>query len=276
MSRSFSVVGALRASFSEQRSFDGEVRPAGIGVHLAVCLARLGAPVTFVAGVAPGECRPSARAPLVAQGVDLVPFGLQAPPGEAQGDEGWVTFDEALARAVECDACLVQLELPEVRVEAALAAAREAKRTTILHALPAREVAGDQLSGLDLLIASVSGAKILARCGEEHVARRGLARRLAALGPQRVALSSGEGRMLAFDGEVFSEIREPVSRAGVDLVSQFVFAAAISVALADGWHTDKALRFAARAAALQGCGEGDFPELPSARDLESLLASAET
>ena len=277
MTVSICVIGALRATFEAEAAFEGESRPAGIGVLLAVAMARLGAEVRFLAGCQENVCTPSARAPLVAEGIDVHPFRLGEPVPAEEGSEsgesgeGLADLTTAFRDLPATDLLLLQLEVPDEPLEQALLAAREESRRVVLHALPARALEGDSLSTVELLIATTDDAITLARQEGEKVSRKGLARRLSALGPARITLTSIDGRALSFDGETFHESKsEPGEGAPTGLTAQFLFSAALSVAVAKGHNAERALRFATAAVGLPVSGSGDFPGLPSARDLESI------
>ncbi len=280
MTVSICVIGALRATYDAEAAFDGESRPAGIGVLLSVALARLGAEVRFLAGARENVATPSARAPLVAEGIDVHPFLLGEPASaDPESTESAPDPLPELATVLrdlpDVDLLVLQLELPDPPLEQVLAAAREESRRVVLHALPARPLESDCLANVELLIATNDDAITLTRQEGEKVSRKGLARRLSALGPARITLTSIEGRALSFDGETFHEAKsEPGEDAPTGLTAQFLFSAALSVAYARGHNAERALRVATAAVGLPIAGSGDFPGLPSARDLEAIEESS--
>ncbi len=291
MSLEITVVGALRArlqpSPDAEAGGESELQPAGMAAQLAVALARLGHTVRLVVGVQPSQCPAALRAPLVAEGITVAAFSLrdsapmaEAKPGEqethSEGLELHADLIDALGPLQRADAVLVQLELDDDHIIQAVESSSGAGRFTVLHASPARELDPAMLAQVDVLVATESEARVLARCLGEKVGAKGLARRLAAFGPSKVVVSRREGGALLFDGERFLELdRETGVAASDQLPSEFVFTAALLTALVQEWRVDLALRFAERAARLIQGGDGAFPKLPTSDVLETCLGGLE-
>jgi ribokinase len=235
--------------------------PGGKGANQAVACARLGAVVTLIAAVGRDPEADLALAGLRAEGVELVLHETDsAPTGVAliQVDSGGETTiavapgANAMLGAAELpahDAVLCQLEVPD---EAVLAAWEECTGLFCLNAAPARPVSVDA----DLSVVNRHELDTLVR-------RDGL-----------VALTLGEeGAVLLDDGDEVARATPPAVDAVDGTAAGDAFTACLLVSLLEGRPQAEALRRACAAGALAASRFGAQPSLPTAVDVDTILAA---
>lgn len=235
--------------------------PGGKGANQAVAAARLGARVRFVGQIGRDDL---VLRSLEREGVDV--SGVIRDEGEtgvalilvdAEGENVIVVAPGANRRLTaasvevgEADAVICQLEVPIEVVGAAAAKAR----FFCLNAAPAR---GPLPRGLepDLLVVN--------RYEQDQLGeRRGL-----------VALTLGaEGAVLFDRGEEVARATPPSVRAVDGTAAGDAFCAALVVALLSGRDRAGALRWACAAGALAASRHGAQPSLPTAAEVDALLA----
>lgn len=264
--------------------------PGGKGANQAVGAARLGADVDLVGCVGDDGWGGDLRGALVAEGVDarhvvtkpdhptgvavvgVLPEGrlgvIVAPGADLALDEEDV---ERAREAIEEAALLVlQVEYPLPALLRAVEIARAKSVPVLLNASPPQKLPPELLQDVDLMVADHAEAEVL--LGEEGVGAAGVARRLGALGPRRVAVTERGLKAVLFDGEKVSEapgFDEPaVDATGV----RDAFTAALAVAQLEGLRTDEALRSACAAGTLASLKRGAMPSLPTREELEAFLA----
>lgn len=294
MSLSLGVVGALRSMQRHTNEagpgFDGERLPVSLAASLAVVAARLGADVHFAAGLSEGEAHPELRAPLTAEGIAIHAFelapgnaaaGALMAHGEEAAEASSSTLSEdtrpsepppeslvrALASLASCDLVLVQLELPDRELRWVIDHLNAREQAWHLHAAPARELEPGLLAGSSVLMLSEGAARVLSRSRGNEVSCKGLLRRLAAQGPDRVCLYRPVRGSQAFDGEQLREVDPAGSSPGDLLAAELVFCSSLSLALAQGERTEVALRRSQKFALLPGSGQAPFGGLPAAEQL---------
>ena len=233
--------------------------PGGKGANQAVAAARLGADVRMVGCIGRDEHGEEALSGLREAGVELElglvdePTGVAlivvASDGETQiavapGANGRVqTGDVAGADAVLC-----QLEIPDEAVRSAAAQAR----FFCLNAAPARPVDVEA----DLLVVN--------RYEHEVVGDRG----------RLVAITLGaEGAILLENGCEVARARPPAVRAIDGTAAGDAFTACLLVSLLEGREHDEALRRACAAGALAASRPGAQPSLPTAAEVDAILAA---
>jgi ribokinase len=237
--------------------------PGGKGANQAVACARLGGDVTMVAAVGRDTLAAEALAGLREAGVTLDLREADEPTGVAliQVDRAGETTiavapgaNDALG-AVELpphDAVLCQLEIPD---EAVLAAWEECTGLFCLNAAPARPVAVDA----DLTVVNRHELEALTR-------RDGL-----------VALTLGaEGAVLLDDGTEVARAAPPPVDAVDGTAAGDAFTACLLVSLLEGREDGEALRRACAAGALAASRFGAQPSLPTAGEVDAILAAAAT
>jgi len=237
-----------------------ERMPGGKGANQAVAAARLGARTRFVGRIGTDDLalRSLEREGVDASGVvrDEGESGVALIVVDASGENTIVVAPGANARLTpedvdvgEADAVLCQLEIPNEAVRAAAAQAR----FFCLNAAPARD--GFELEP-DLLVVN--------RYEYEVVGPRG----------KLVALTLGaEGAMLLEGGRVLARARPPALHIVDGTGAGDAFCAALVVSLLEDRERDEALRRACAAGGLAASRVGAQASLPTAGELDALLAS---
>lgn len=234
--------------------------PGGKGANQAVACARLGALVTMIAAVGNDSLADEALAGLRAAGVTLTLASSPEPTGVAliQVDaEGETTIAVAPGAngtlgAVELpphDAVLCQLEIPD---EAVVSAWEGCSGLFCLNAAPARSVSVDT----DLAVVNRLEYETLTR-------RDGL-----------VALTLGaEGAILYEDEAEIARASPPAVDAVDGTAAGDAFTACLLVSLLEGLEPDEALVRSCAAGAIAASRFGAQPSLPTAAEIDAILAS---
>jgi ribokinase len=234
--------------------------PGGKGANQAVACARLGARVTFVGAVGRDAFAVEALAGLRAAGVALdlietgVPTGIALITVDAAGETTIVVSPGANALVADfelqpSDAVLCQQEIPD---EAVLVAWQQATGMFCLNAAPARRIAVDP----DLAVVNRFELESLAR-------RDGL-----------VALTLGaEGAVLLEDGEEVARAAPPHVDVVDGTAAGDAFTACLLVSLLEERDLEEALTRACAAGALAASRLGAQPSLPTAAEIDAILAS---
>jgi ribokinase len=230
----------------------------GKGANQAVAAARLGAEVTLVCCVGEdataGEALPREHRLTVDARRGESPTGVALILVDAAGENQIVVAPGANAELRDfelapADAVLCQLEIPDAAV---VSAREQASGLFCLNAAPARPVAVDA----DLTVVNRFELETLAR-------RDGL-----------VAVTLGaEGALLLEGGEEVARAAPP----GVDAVDGTAagdaFTACLLVSLLEGRPHDEALARACAAGALAASRFGAQPSLPTAAEVDAILAA---
>jgi ribokinase len=243
--------------------------PGGKGANQAVAAARLGAEVTFIGCVGNDDFGRLAVTGLEEAEVDL--RGLQVadePTGVAlilveAGGENQIVVAPGANRMLapdsfalgEADAVLCQLEIP---VETVGAASRQAAGMFCLNAAPARPVPTEILGRADLIVANSF--------------------ELDALGSSPLgglfALTLGpEGALLLEDGEEVARAHPPAVKAVDGTAAGDAFCACLVVSLLEERGYDESLARACAAGALAASRPGAQPSLPTAAEVDALVAA---
>ena len=238
--------------------------PGGKGANQAVAAARLGADVRFLGAVGRDDFARQALEALQAAGVRADVVEVEAPTGIAlivvddAGENTIVVAPGANAElrpehveVGEADAVLCQLEIP---LDAVAEAARQA-RFLCLNAAPARTLPSELLARVDLLVVNRY--------------------ELETLGPQEgfVALTLGaEGAVLLEGGEEVARAEPPRVEAVDGTAAGDAFTACLLVSLLEGRPRDAALRRACAAGAIAASRHGAQPSLPTAAEIDAILA----
>ncbi len=233
--------------------------PGGKGANQAVACARLGATVTMIAAVGDDAFAEEALAGLREAGVELRLETSDRATGVALitvDEHGETTITVAPGAndtlgAVElpaADAVLCQLEVPDAAV---VSAREQAGALFCLNAAPARPVAVDA----DLTIVNRYELEAL-------VHRDGL-----------VALTLGaEGAVLLEGGEEVARAAPPAVQAVDGTAAGDAFSACLLVGLLEGRDRGEALARACAAGAITASRAGAQPSLPTAAEVDAILA----
>ncbi len=237
--------------------------PGGKGANQALAAARLGARVEMHGAVGEDPFADEALALLREGGVELEGVSRVAEPtGVALilvgGGENEIVVAPGANRSAEvgdvssADAVLCQLEIP---VETVVEAARGA-RFFCLNAAPARALPAALLEEVDLLVVNRYELEAIG----DHA---GL-----------TALTLGaEGAVLLEGGKEIARAAPPHVEAVDGTGAGDAFTAALLVSLLEGRDRADALRRACAAGALAASRPGAQPSLPTAREVDDILAS---
>tara|TARA_R110002095_G_scaffold204042_2_gene186497 strand:- start:1699 stop:2631 length:933 start_codon:yes stop_codon:yes gene_type:complete len=266
--------------------------PGGKGANQAVAAARMGADVTMIGCVGDDSFAEQLLQNLQAESVDTshimrkqnTTSGVAVVMVEASGENailvvpganGLVSQQEIeQARQAICDShlLLMQLEVPQEIVVAAIKVAREAGVPVILDPAPAPANIQSDLLQVDLICPNQSEAAALlgkpVNSMENAVA---LIHELTQLGPRQAIITMAEQGAVVFDGETVQtvppfEINVLDSTAAGD-----AFAAGLAVRLAENASLIDAVKFASAAGALAASGAGAQAAMPTREQIETLL-----
>ena len=242
--------------------------PGGKGANQAVAAARLGAEVTMVGAVGGDDFAREARVALEDAGVDVTRIrvvdgstGVALILVDAAGENQIVVAPGANGRlgaadvdVGEADGVLCQLEIPVETV----AAAAGLGPFLCLNVAPARPVPAELLARADLVVANRY--------------------ELDALGgppPGLTALTLGaEGAVLLEAGVEVARAEPPPVDAVDGTGAGDAFTACLAVSLLEGRPREEALRRACAAGALAASRLGAQPSLPTAEEVDAILARA--
>lgn len=234
--------------------------PGGKGANQAVACARLGAEVTMIGAVGGDLFAEQALGGLREAGVELSVEVVDEPTGvalilvDAEGETEIVVAPGANGTLgdvslPEHDAVLCQLEVPDAAV---LSAWEACTGVFCLNAAPARPIAVDP----DLTVVNRHEAEVLQR-------RDGL-----------VAVTLGvEGAVLLEDGEEVARATPPPVVAVDGTAAGDALTSCLLVSLLEGREYQEALERACVAGALAASRPGAQPSLPTAREIDAILAS---
>jgi ribokinase len=235
-----------------------ERHPGGKGANQAVAAARLGARVRFAGAVGPER---EALAGLLEAGVELELQEVDEPTGlalilvDAAGENVIVVAPGANRQvrppAALGGAVLCQLEIP---VETIAAVAGRADRF-FLNAAPAVALPADVVRRAELVVVNRHELDTLPEP------------------PRLAALTLGpEGAVLLEDGEEVARARPPRVTAVDGTAAGDAFTACLVVSLLEERDHDESLRRACAAGALAASRPGAQPSLPTAGELDAILA----
>ena len=229
----------------------------GKGANQAVACARLGADVTLVCSVGTDvfadEALPQEERLTLAASRAEAPTGVALILVDAEGENQIAVAPGANAELKDfqlrpADAVLAQLEVPDAAVHAAW---EQASGLFCLNAAPARPIDVDA----DLTVVNRYELEVLRR-------RDGI-----------VAVTLGaEGAVLLEDGEEVARAEPPPVDAVDGTAAGDAFTACLLVSWLEGLDPEPALRRACAAGALAASRFGAQPSLPTAAEVEGILA----
>jgi ribokinase len=244
--------------------------PGGKGANQAVAAARLGAEVRFVGAVGEDDFGRRAVSELRAADVDLTGLQVvQAPTGIAlilvdDGGENQIVVmpgaNHALVPAgVDVgapDALLCQLEIRDDAIEAGLRRSPDA--FFCLNAAPARAVPSAVLERADLIVANSLELEALGS---------------SPMGALFAVTLGAEGALLLEDGEEVARAVPPSVDAVDGTAAGDAFTACLVVSLLEGRDREEALLRACAAGAIAASRRGAQPSLPTAAEVDEILAA---
>jgi ribokinase len=239
--------------------------PGGKGANQAVGAARLGAEVALVGCVGGDDLAVEALRSVREEGIDIgglrvveVATGVALILVEASG-ENQIAVAPGANGALRpdhvpvADAALAQLEIPLDAVEAAA----ERAGFFALNAAPARPLPAELIERADLVIANTYEAEALSAT------------------PRLLALTRGaEGASLLEAGKEVARAAPPAVHAVDGTAAGDAFTACLVVSLLEDRGRDEGLRRACAAGALAASRFGAQPSLPTAAEIDGILARA--
>jgi ribokinase len=268
--------------------------PGGKGANQAVAAAKLGAPTALIGRLGKDAFGDQLKAFLATQGVDL---SLVQQTSDAHTGTALITIanadntivvvpganahvsaaDVALPTLAKGDIAVSQFEIPLPAVTAFFRHARAAGATTILNPAPAVEFGRDLLELADILILNESELGLLAKTelrDDDDEARFIQAAGSLQTSPgtiicvtlgKRGALALVDGKPLIISGRAVSAV--DTTGAGD------CFVGALAARLACGASIRDALDYANAAASIAVQRMGAAPSMPTAKEVEAVLAN---
>ncbi|MDQ3866846.1 MAG: ribokinase [Actinomycetota bacterium] len=244
--------------------------PGGKGANQAVAAAKLGADVRFIGCVGNDEHGRLALAGLEEAGVDVDGVAVvDEPTGVAlvvvaAGGENQIVVAPGANRRLRpggfelggVDAVLCQLEIP---VETVGWAAERADAMFCLNAAPARTVPVETLARCDLIVANSFELDALGS---------------SPLGCLFALTLGAEGALLLEGGDEIARATPPSVVAVDGTAAGDAFCSCLVVSLLEERPREEALRRACAAGAIAASRPGAQPSLPTAREVDEMLAAA--
>ena len=233
--------------------------PGGKGANQAVAAARLGASVVFAGNSGDDDLAEEALSGLVDAGVDtrvnvLGTTGVAFILVDREGEKEIVVAPGANAEPVGMrfpGNVLCQLEVP---VESVVEAAEGASRF-FLNAAPARPIPAELVRAAEVVVVNRYELEALP------------------VTPRLTALTLGaEGAVLLKEGEEIARARAPEIEAVDGTAAGDAFTACLVVTRLEGYRWEEALRRACVAGALAASRPGAQPSLPTAAEVDEMLA----
>ncbi|WP_226023676.1 ribokinase [Halomicrobium salinisoli] len=264
--------------------------PGGKGSNQAIAAARLGADARFVGSVGDDRYGDDALSLWEREGVAVADVGRD---DGAHTGVGFVVVDddgeneitvapgandrlsaadvrEAAAAIDDARSLLVQLEIGDGPVRAAVETGAAAGANVVCNPAPARELDPAVLEHVDYLTPNEHEARTLAGV-DGDATDEAVARELLDLGVETVVMTRGAAGALLVDGDGVEQVEPP----SVDVVDTTgagdAFNGALAVALAEGRDDVAALRFACAAGALAVTESEVVPGLPGRSAVEDLV-----
>jgi len=257
--------------------------PGGKGANQAVCAAKLGADVKFVARVGDDSFGEASLDNLAATGVDTrfvtkdhsTPSGVALIVVDEKGENAIVVapganlrltpedVDRARDAIAGADAVVLQLEIPQDTVAHTIEVARSLGVRIVLNPAPIRPISRE-------LLGMVRSADLIGRPGEgRDIDPSTAATELRAYGAGAVVITlGGKGSYVCAEG--ISEVIEPMRVTPVDTTAAGdAFTASLACGLAEGQDISSAVRFATKVAAISVTRMGAQSSLPSREEVET-------
>jgi len=267
------------------------VTGGGKGANQAVAAARAGASVVFVTALGTDDIGDRAYDSLAAEGIDLrfvkrvpdTPSGIALilvdDAGEnviavASGANAALRPEdvEPIAAIVEPgDAVLVQLEIPQPAVEAAVSLAQRKRARLILNPAPARALSGAVLAAVSVLTPNEHEAAALADLGAGVGDPVRMAAALHDRGVPDVLITLGAAGVLVSGAAGAQRVPAFAVDAVDTTAAGDIFNGALAVALIEGRPMADAARFASAAAAISVTRPGARASAPHRPEIDAWL-----
>lgn len=267
--------------------------PGGKGANQAVAAARLGAKVRMIGCVGRDDFGRALKQHLAGEGVDVeyvheserstsgTAMIMVDKKGEnsivvASGANFDVTPDDVFSREhlfTESDVVLLQLELPQQTIRAAIEVGRRHHVRTILDPAPVPKQFCDELCEVDIISPNVVEAELLTgnKANDERVDKI-IASQLIARGAKNAVLKLGSRGSLVVCGDQHFYRIAPYKVAVQDTTAAGdAFTAALGVAVARGEGLRQAAQFANAAGALACTKFGAQSAMPTAYEVKMLM-----
>jgi ribokinase len=262
----------------------------GKGANQAIAAARAGAEVRMIGAVGDDEFGAQIRDNLRGAGVDtrglrtvpgrsgtahivvddgggnsivVVPGANATMTGLAPGDDELIAGSRSL---------LLQLEIPLEGVDAAAAAARQARVPVVLTPAPAAELPESILSNVDVLVPNEHEAAVLT--GQEEPSRA-LPKLLRSV-PEVVITLGSRGALYGNHAGDVLEVPAHRVQAVDTTAAGDTFVGALTAAVGEGCDMRNALRLASAASALSVQRVGASSSMPSRQEIVDFLSGSDT
>lgn len=263
----------------------------GKGLNQAVAVARLGAPVSLIGALGQDPAAEFLAGVVVEEGIDDAGIArVEGPSGTAlievdyvgqnrivvvPGANGLVTADHVTTSLHALDdvaVVLVQGEIPDDAVEAALRAGRERGALTMLNPAPVRSAHVALLGLVDVVVPNEHEAQeITGLPTTTTVDATEAARWLADRGPRYAVVTRG-GRGSVWASATTCGSSGAIAVSAIDTVAAGdAFCGGLAAAFAEGRNIGEAVRWASACGALATTVRGAVPSLPTREAVELLL-----
>lgn len=267
--------------------------PGGKGANQAVCAARLGAEVTFVARIGDDifgqrsldnfhsvgiDTQYVTRDKTAASGIALITVdgtgenAIVVAPG-ANYQLSPRDVESAAQKIKLADIVLLQLEIPPQTVDYTIELAHKAGVRVVLNPAPIRPMSREIIKVVDVLTPNQhEAAELIGRAGQGgDLDASDAADQLLRMGAGRVVITLGSRGAYVSDGRI-GEYVDSIKVTPVDTTAAGdAFTASLCCALAEGCDLLEAARFANRAAAITVTRLGAQSSLPTREEVDSQL-----
>ncbi|HKU11898.1 MAG TPA: ribokinase [Sinomonas sp.] len=253
----------------------------GKGANQAVAAARSGATTQFVGAFGADSAAIGLRETLEREGVQIIPFPYSTKPSGraivmvddggdnaivvdqgANGDLAADFVDQQLRRMTPADVLIVQCELSQATIDAALAAGRRRGATVILNLAPYRRLSTEALACASVIVVNESEAAGLASAALPLSDPAAVARSIASAYSCACIVTLGERGSVTADGALVTEVpAAPVARVVDTTGAGDAFVGVLGAKLAEGLELVAAVGSATAAAAhtVRALGAQTFP-----------------